>query len=265
VIVGVNAFRADPDFTPPVDVRRINNAQVFAEQVAALQALKASRDPGAVAEALDLVRTTARSTSTDQTNLLVAVINAMRVRATVGEVSDAIADVFGRHQAQVRSVSGVYAGAAHNDPAFSAAQQAVAAFAASEGRQPRILVVKLGQDGHDRGAKIIATAFADLGFDVDVGPLFQTPAEAAQDAIDSDVHVLGISSLAAGHLTLVPEIINELRTRGGERIIVIVGGVVPEADRAELYAAGVSDVFGPGTSIADAATRVIGLLSDRHA
>jgi methylmalonyl-CoA mutase len=261
VLVGVNAFRSEPDFSPALDVRRIDNRDVLAHQVERLSTLRSNRDDVAVQASLDALRTAAAAdVSEPRNNLLALSIDAMRARATVGEVSEALAEVFGRHQAQVRSVQGVYESVAADDAAFVGAREMVQSFAAERGRQPRILVVKLGQDGHDRGAKIIATAFADLGFDVDVGPLFQTPAEAAQDAIDSDVHVIGVSSLAAGHRALVPQLIAELRSRGGADIRVVVGGVVPEVDRQELLDAGVSDVFGPGTSIASAATRVLATL-----
>jgi methylmalonyl-CoA mutase len=261
ILVGVNAFRSEPDFSPALDVRRIDNRDVLAHQVERLSTLRSNRDDVAVQASLDALRTAAAAdVSEPRNNLLALSIDAMRARATVGEVSEALAEVFGRHQAQVRSVQGVYESVAADDAAFVGAREMVQSFAAERGRQPRILVVKLGQDGHDRGAKIIATAFADLGFDVDVGPLFQTPAEAAQDAIDSDVHVIGVSSLAAGHRALVPQLIAELRSRGGADIRVVVGGVVPEVDRQELLDAGVSDVFGPGTSIASAATRVLATL-----
>jgi len=254
VIVGVNKYvPADVEL---VDVLDIDNTQVREAQVAKLQAIRATRDSEACAKALDALRTGA--TGTD--NLLALAIDAARARATVGEISDAMEAVFGRHKAEVRSISGVYGAQYAGDEGFAAIQGDIEAFAEAEGRRPRMLVVKLGQDGHDRGAKVIATAFADLGFDVDVGPLFQTPAEAAQEAIENDVHVVGVSSQAAGHKTLVPALIEELRAAGAGEILVVCGGVIPPQDYAMLEAAGVSAVFGPGTNIPQAAVRVLDLI-----
>jgi methylmalonyl-CoA mutase len=197
-------------------------------------------------------------------NLLELAIVAARARATVGEISDAMEEVFGRHRAEIRSISGVYGQAYEGDEGFAAIQHDIEAFAASQGRRPRMLVVKMGQDGHDRGAKVIATAFADLGFDVDIGPLFQTPAEAARDAVENDVHVVGVSSQAAGHLTLVPQLIEALREAGAKDVLVVVGGVIPPQDYDTLFAAGVAAVFGPGTNIPDAARQVLALILERR-
>jgi methylmalonyl-CoA mutase len=196
-------------------------------------------------------------------NLLALSIEASRARATVGEISDALEEVFGRYRANIRTISGVYGGAYSDDEEFQRIRKEVAAFATEEGRRPRILVAKLGQDGHDRGAHVISTAFADLGFDVDVGPLFQTPEEAARDAIENDVHLVGVSSQAAGHKTLIPELIAQLRKQGGDDILVVAGGVIPAQDYDELRDAGVAAIFGPGTNIPQAATEIVGLL--RHA
>jgi methylmalonyl-CoA mutase len=187
-------------------------------------------------------------------------VEAARARATVGEISDAMEAAFGRHRAEVKTLAGVYGAAYEGDEGFAQIQRDVEAFAEAEGRRPRMLVVKMGQDGHDRGAKVIATAFADIGFDVDVGPLFQTPEEAAQDAIDNDVHVVGISSQAAGHRTLAPKLIEALRAKGAGEIIVICGGVIPQQDYAQLRAAGVAAIFGPGTNIPSAARDILGLI-----
>ena len=193
-------------------------------------------------------------------NLLALCVDAARARATVGEISDAMEKVFTRHRATVQSIAGVYGAAYEGDEGFQRILREVAAFARDEGRRPRMLVAKLGQDGHDRGAKVIATAFADLGFDVDVGPLFQTPAEAAKDAVDNDVHVVGVSSQAAGHKTLVPELIEELKRQGGSDILVVCGGVIPPQDYPALKQAGVAAIFGPGTNIPAAAADILGLI-----
>jgi methylmalonyl-CoA mutase len=189
----------------------------------------------------------------------------MRARASVGEVSDALEEVFGRHRAVIRSISGVYGGAYANDEDFQRIRKEVDEFARQEGRRPRILVAKLGQDGHDRGAKVIASAFADLGFDVDIGPLFQTPEEAAQDAIENDVHVIGVSSQAAGHMTLVPQLVEQLRAQGARDVIVVVGGVIPTSDYEFLKSTGVSAVFGPGSNIPRAASEILSLIRARKA
>jgi methylmalonyl-CoA mutase len=257
VIVGVNKYV--PEDVELVDVLMIDNTAVREAQLAKLAALKADRDQSAVDAALAAITDAAGG----EGNLLALAIEAARARATVGEISDAMEAVFGRHAAEVRSISGVYGAAYAGDEGFDALTHEVAEFADRHGRRPRMLVVKLGQDGHDRGAKVIATAFADMGFDVDVGPLFQTPAEAAVDAVENDVHVVGVSSQAAGHRTLVPELVDALRDAGAGHILVVCGGVIPPQDYDDLMSAGVSAVFGPGTNIPDAARKVLALIEDR--
>ena len=254
VIVGVNKYRKDKE--DPVDILSIDNQAVRAAQIARLAEVRARRDSAACAAALAEVERCAREGG----NLLEAAVAAARARATVGEISMAMEKVFGRHRAEVRTLAGVYGAAYEGDAGFAAIQRDVEAFAEEEGRRPRMLVVKMGQDGHDRGAKVIATAFADIGFDVDVGPLFQTPEEAAQDAIDNDVHVVGISSQAAGHRTLAPRLVQVLKDRGAGDIIVICGGVIPQQDYDFLKAAGVRAIFGPGTNIPAAAKDILGLI-----
>ena len=260
VIVGVNKYLVEGD-EPGVDILKIDNSEVRKEQVARLEELRKSRDAKAVARALDALREGAQGAA----NLLELSVNAMRARCTVGEVSSALEDVFGRHQAEVRSVSGVYAGAYGEDSKTEELRDEIERFAKDEGRRPRLLVVKLGQDGHDRGAKVVATAFADLGFDVDVGPLFQTPEEAARHAVENDVHAVGVSSLAAGHRTLVPRLIEALRQEGADDVVVIAGGVIPPEDEPALCEAGVALVFGPGTPIPDAALKVLTAIRERRA
>jgi methylmalonyl-CoA mutase len=257
-IVGVNKYRLADE--PPVDVRTIDNTEVRRQQIARLERVKAERDPARVEAALDALRAGAAGDG----NLLELSIEATRARATVGEISDAMEQVFGRHRAVIRSISGVYGGAYADDEEFQAIRKEVDAFAEHEGRRPRILVAKLGQDGHDRGAKVIATAFADLGFDVDIGPLFQTPEEAARDAIENDVHVVGVSSQAAGHRTLVPQLVEQLAAQGARDVVVVVGGVIPPADYEFLAAAGVSAVFGPGSNIPQAASEILALVRERR-
>ncbi|MDL2343750.1 methylmalonyl-CoA mutase [Deinococcus sp. MIMF12] len=259
VIVGVNRYR--PTVETHVDVLDIDNAAVRGSQIARLERVRAEREPQAVQSALAALEDAAR---TGEGNLLALSVEAMRARATVGEVSDALERVWGRHQAEVRTLSGVYAQGFENDEGFAALQAEIEAFAEAEGRRPRILVVKMGQDGHDRGAKVIATGFADLGFDVDVGPLFQTPEEAARQAVENDVHVIGVSSQAAGHRTLIPHLIAALREQGAGDILVVAGGVIPQQDYAELRAAGVAGIFGPGTPILHSAREVLGLLRGRQ-
>ncbi|MGA0282979.1 MAG: methylmalonyl-CoA mutase [Paracoccaceae bacterium] len=254
VIVGVNKYRLDKE--DEIDILDIDNQAVREAQVARLNKIRAERDEAVCQSALDEV--TRRSA--EGGNLLEAAIEAARARATVGEISMAMEKVFGRHRAEVKTLAGVYGKAYEGDDDFAAIQASVEAFAAEEGRRPRMLVVKMGQDGHDRGAKVIATAFADIGFDVDVGPLFQTPEEAAQDAIDNDVHVIGISSQAAGHKTLAPELIRVLKERDAEDILVICGGVIPAQDYAFLKEAGVKAIFGPGTNIPEAAEKILKLI-----
>jgi methylmalonyl-CoA mutase len=259
VVVGVNKYVAEhPD---QVDVLDIDNTDVRRRQVERLERLRAERDDAAVRATLDALTEGARGDG----DLLALCIDAARARATVGEMSDAMEVVFGRHKAEIRSISGVYGAAFAGDEAFAAIQADVASFADRHGRRPRMLVVKMGQDGHDRGAKVIATAFADLGFDVDVGPLFQTPDEAARDAVENDVHVVGVSSQAAGHKTLVPQLVDALRAAGAGDVAVVCGGVIPPGDHATLHEAGVAEVFGPGTNIPEAAARVLALIEDRLA
>lgn len=254
VIVGVNKYRLDKE--DPINIRDIDNVAVREAQVARLAATRAARDDGRCQAAL--VELTRRAGHGG--NLLEAAIDAARARASVGEISDAMEKVFGRHRAEVKTLAGVYGAAYEGDQGFQQIQRDVEAFAEAEGRRPRMLVVKMGQDGHDRGAKVIATAFADIGFDVDVGPLFQTPEEAAQDAIDNDVHVIGISSQAAGHKTLAPKLIKVLQERGAGDILVICGGVIPQQDYDFLKGAGVKAIFGPGTNIPAAAKEILDLI-----
>ena len=253
-IVGVNKYRTDTQ--PTVEIREVDNTAVRAGQIQRLDQLRATRDQRRVDAALRALTEGARGDA----NLLALSIEASRARATVGEISDALEAVFTRHRATIRTIAGVYGDSAAGDEDWERTRAEVEAFAAAEGRRPRILVVKMGQDGHDRGAKVIATAFADLGFDVDVGPLFQTPEEAARDAVENDVHVIGVSSQAAGHKTLVPELVAQLRKQGGDDIVVVVGGVVPAQDYEFLHDAGVAAVFGPGTNVPAAASEVLRLL-----
>jgi methylmalonyl-CoA mutase len=256
VIVGVNKYRLDKE--DPIDIFDIDNDAVRTSQIARLEGIRASRD-SAVCEAA-LVELTRRAG--EGGNLLEAAVDAARARATVGEISMAMENVFGRHRAEVKMLSGVYGAAYAGDEGFAAIQKSVEDFAEVEGRRPRMLVVKMGQDGHDRGAKVIATAFADIGFDVDVGPLFQTPAEAAQDAVDNDVHVIGISSQAAGHKTLAPQLVQALKDAGADDIIVICGGVIPQQDYQYLYDNGVKAIFGPGTNIPKAAQDILEIIQN---
>jgi len=255
VVVGVNKFQLDEQ--PRINIRDIDNAEVRENQLARLKDIRASRDTNACEQALMMLE---KGASTGEGNLLALAIEAARARATVGEISDSMEAVFGRHRAEVKTLAGVYGAAYEGDEGFSQIQADVEAFAVNEGRRPRMLVVKMGQDGHDRGAKVIATAFADIGFDVDVGPLFQTPAEAAQDAVDNDVHVIGISSQAAGHKTLAPQLVSALKDQNAEEIIVVCGGVIPQQDYDFLYAAGVKAIFGPGTNIPSAARNILDLI-----
>jgi methylmalonyl-CoA mutase len=254
-VVGINAFRVSDDLE--VDVLRVDNSAVRRAQLAKLERLRAERDSDAVAAALAAL--TAGAAGTD--NLLVLSIAAARAGATVGEISAAIEKVFGRHVADVRVVSGVYRSevGAESD-AVQRVRAATDAFAVRTGRRPRVLIAKMGQDGHDRGQKVVATAFADLGFDVDIGPLFQTPAEVARQAVEADVHVVGASSLAAGHLTLVPELKAELEALGRSDILIVVGGVVPPADVPLLLEMGAAAVYPPGTVIADTALDLLAKL-----
>jgi methylmalonyl-CoA mutase len=259
VIVGVNKYKSTGG--PPVKLLDIDNTRVREQQIARLKDVRAKRDPQRLKAALEALTQAARS---GQGNLLALAVEASRARATVGEVSDALETVFTRHRATVRSVSGVYGGLYQGDEGFGRIQREVETFARAEGRRPRMLVVKLGQDGHDRGAKVIATAFADIGFDVDVGPLFQTPEEAARQAVENDVHVVGVSTQAAGHKTLVPALLQALRQEGGDDILVICGGVIPPQDYEFLMKAGVSAVYGPGTNIPLAAGEILKLIAKRR-
>ena len=260
-IVGVNKYR--PAEATAVEIRDIDNTAVRDAQVARLAQVRATRDQAACAAALGALT---RAAASGEGNLLDLSVAATRCRATVGEISDALEKVYTRHRAVIRSVTGVYGAAYEGDEGFDRIRGDVAAFAAEEGRRPRMLVVKLGQDGHDRGAKIIATAFADIGFDVDVGPLFQTPAEAARQAVENDVHVVGVSSQAAGHKTLVPQLIAALAAEDARDILVVCGGVIPPQDYAALMDAGVAAIYGPGTNIPSAAAEILGLIRrPRHA
>ena len=254
VIVGVNKYRLEKE--DQIDILEVDNAMVRANQIARLEKIRAERDEDACQAAL--VELTRRSA--EGGNLLEAAVEAARQRASVGEISMAMEKEFGRHRAEVKTLAGVYGAAYEGDEGFAAIQKSVEDFAEVEGRRPRMLVVKMGQDGHDRGAKVIATAFADIGFDVDVGPLFQTPEEAAQDAVDNDVHVIGISSQAAGHKTLAPQLVEALKAADAEDIVVICGGVIPQQDYEFLYANGVKAIFGPGTNIPEAAQDILRLV-----
>ena len=255
VIVGVNKYQLDKE--PDVDVLDIDNTLVRESQIERLNAIRASRNTELWQQSLDALTSAAK---TGEGNLLELAVSAARARATGGEISDALESVWGRHRAQTRSISGVYGSAYEGDEGFMKIKQKIEQFADDHGRRPRMLVVKMGQDGHDRGAKVIATAFADLGFDVDVGPMFQTPAEAARQAIENDVHVVGVSSQAAGHKTLVPKMIESLKSQGAGEILVVCGGVIPPKDYDELTAQGVAAIFGPGTNIPDAASTVLDLI-----
>jgi methylmalonyl-CoA mutase len=252
VIVGVNKYRLAEE--TPVDILEVDNHKVREQQVARLARIRATRDAAKVQAALDALTEAARS---GQGNLLALSIAAVRLRATVGEISDALEKVFGRHRADIQKVTGVYAAAYDSAEGWDKLKAEIAAFAESHGRRPRVMIAKLGQDGHDRGSKVVATAFADLGFDVDIGPLFQTPEECARQAIENDVHAVGVSTLAAGHKTLVPAIIAELKKQGADDIIVFVGGVVPQQDYDFLLQAGVKGIFGPGTPIPVSAKAVL--------
>jgi methylmalonyl-CoA mutase len=255
IIVGINKFRLEKE--DPLQILDVDNDMVRKQQIERLQQIKATRNSEKVKECLEKL-TEAAKNSND--NLLSLAVEAARNRATLGEISDALEAVFGRYKAQIRSFSGVYSKEIKNDESFEKAKQLADAFALKEGRRPRIMIAKMGQDGHDRGAKVVATGYADVGFDVDIGPLFQTPAEAAKQAVENDVHILGVSSLAAGHKTLVPQVIEELKKYGREDIMVIVGGVIPAQDYQFLFDAGAVAVFGPGTKISEAAISILEVL-----
>ena len=255
IIVGVNKYRLEKE--DPLHILDVDNNMVRKQQIERLDQIKATRDNAKVTECLAKLIECAK---TKNGNLLELAVEAARYRATLGEISDALETVYGRYKAQIRSFSGVYSKEIKNDESFEKAKQLADAFAKKEGRRPRIMIAKMGQDGHDRGAKVVATGYADVGFDVDIGPLFQTPQEAAKQAVENDVHILGVSSLAAGHKTLVPQVIEELKKYGREDIMVIVGGVIPAQDYQFLFDAGAVAVFGPGTKISDAAITILEVL-----
>jgi methylmalonyl-CoA mutase len=257
IIVGVNKYRLEKE--DPLQILDVDNQMVRKQQVAQLEHIKATRNPEKVKAILEKLIHCAK---TGDGNLLEIAVDAARNRATLGEISDALETVFGRYKAQIKSFSGVYSAAIKDDKSFEKAKQLADTFAKQEGRRPRIMIAKMGQDGHDRGAKVVATGYADVGFDVDIGPLFQTPAEAAKQAVENDVHILGVSSLAAGHKTLVPQVIEELKKHGREDIMVIVGGVIPAQDYQYLFDAGAVAVFGPGTKISEAAITILEILID---
>jgi methylmalonyl-CoA mutase len=254
-IIGVNLFTRSEE--PAIETLKVDNTKVRIEQIDRLNQIKATRNAAAVAETLEAIT---RCAAEGKGNLLDLTIQAARVRATLGEISEAMEKVFGRYTASIKTLTGVYAREIKMDDTFRQALALSDRFAEIEGRRPRIMIAKLGQDGHDRGAKVIATSFADIGFDVDMGPLFQTPEEAVRQAAENDVHILGISSLAAGHRTLVPAVIQALKDIGRDDIMVVVGGVIPPDDYAFLFDAGVAAVFGPGTVIAEAAIQILTLM-----
>ncbi|MDY3120658.1 methylmalonyl-CoA mutase [Porphyromonas somerae] len=255
VIIGVNKYRLEKE--DPIDILEVDNTAVRTQQIERLQELRGERDEEAVKKALADITEAVR---TKTGNLLELAVKAAQARASLGEISDACEEVVGRYKAIIRTISGVYSSETNNDPDFQEATRLVEQFAKKEGRQPRIMIAKMGQDGHDRGAKVVATGYADVGFDVDMGPLFQTPAESARQAVENDVNILGVSSLAAGHKTLVPQVIEELKKLGREDIIVIAGGVIPAQDYDFLYKAGVAAIFGPGTSVSKAAIELMKIL-----
>jgi methylmalonyl-CoA mutase len=257
IIVGVNKYRLEKE--DPLLILDVDNQKVRKGQIERLQRIKAERNSEKVTEALSKLTQCAK---TGEGNLLALAVEAARERATLGEISDALEKVFGRYKAQIKSFSGVYSKEIKKDPSFEKARQMADQFAELEGRRPRIMIAKMGQDGHDRGAKVVATGYADVGFEVDIGSLFQTPAEAAKQAMENDVHILGVSSLAAGHKTLVPQVIEELKKYGREDIMVIVGGVIPPQDYQYLFDAGAVAVYGPGTKISEAAIEILQILID---
>ena len=256
-IIGVNKYRLEKE--DPIDILDVDNTEVRRQQIERLKELKATRDNEAVKKALEAIT---ECVKTKKGNLLELAVEAAKLRATLGEISDACEVVVGRYKAIIRTISGVYSSETKKDPTFQEACELVEKYAKKEGRQPRIMIAKMGQDGHDRGAKVVATGYADCGFDVDMGPLFQTPEEAARQAVENDVNVLGVSSLAAGHKTLVPQVMEELKKLGREDIIVIAGGVIPAQDYDFLYKAGVAAIFGPGTSVSKAAVQIMKILLD---
>ena len=261
VVVGVNRYQ--PDEEEVVEILSVDNMAVRDAQLRRLESVRISRDEARCQEALQVLEHAAGDDGQNK-NLLACAMDAVRARATVGEISTALENVFGRHRAETMTISGIYGAAVQDDESFSSAQAAVRSFADRVGRQPRLLVAKLGQDGHDRGARVIATAFADLGFDVDIGPLFQTPADAVRQAVENDVHVIGVSSQAAAHRTLIPEVMAELERQSASDIIVVLGGVIPPQDHAEMYKLGVAAIYGPGTHIPTAAQGIVDLLGQRQ-
>ncbi|WP_439108280.1 methylmalonyl-CoA mutase [Flagellimonas lutimaris] len=263
IIVGVNKYRLENE--DDLQILEVDNAKVRKQQMARLDEIRSTRDSKAVEKALEDIRVASKKAmenNSDRGNLLALAVEAAKQRATLGEISDAMESAFGRYRAKIQSFTGVYSKEIKNDKSFENARKLADKFAEQEGRRPRIMVAKMGQDGHDRGAKVVATGYADLGFDVDIGPLFQTPAEVAKQAVENDVHILGVSSLAGGHKTLVPEVVQELKNYGREDIMVIVGGVIPKQDYKHLLDNGAVAVFGPGTKIADAAMEILNILLD---
>ncbi|MBO4813384.1 MAG: cobalamin-dependent protein, partial [Muribaculaceae bacterium] len=258
-ILGVNKYRLEKE--DPIDILEIDNTEVRKEQIEGLEKLRANRDENKVKDDLEAIT---KCVETGEGNLLALAVEAAKDRASLGEISDACEKIVGRYKAVVKTISGVYSSEAKNDSDLEKARELTAKFAKKEGRQPRIMVAKMGQDGHDRGAKVVATGYADCGFDVDMGPLFQTPEEAAREAVENDVNVMGVSSLAAGHKTLVPAVIEELKKLGREDIIVIAGGVIPAQDYDFLYKAGVAAIFGPGTNVMKSAIEIMNILLDEE-
>ncbi|MBQ2513638.1 MAG: cobalamin-dependent protein, partial [Bacteroidales bacterium] len=254
-IVGINKYRLEKE--DPIETLEVDNTVVREAQIRRLQELRANRNAAEVEAALDAITECAK---TGKGNLLALSLDAARKRASLGEISMAMEKVFGRYKAKINLITGVYSSEQKENDSFKKACAMTEAFAKREGRRPRIMIAKMGQDGHDRGAKVVSTGYADIGFDVDMGPLFQTPAEAAKQAVENDVHVLGVSSLAAGHKTLVPQVIEELKKLGREDIIVVVGGVIPPQDYDFLYKAGAAAIFGPGSIISECAIKVIEIL-----
>ncbi|MGB5648168.1 MAG: methylmalonyl-CoA mutase family protein, partial [Muriicola sp.] len=267
IIVGVNQYRLEEEEL--MQILEVDNAEVRRQQVERLEKVKKERDHKAVAKALNDLTVAAKKKAGEhgdksKDNLLALAIIAARHKATLGEISDALEVAFKRYNAKIQTFSGVYSKEIKDDKSFKKARELADAFAELEGRRPRIMIAKMGQDGHDRGAKVVATGYADLGFDVDIGPLFQTPAEAAKQAVENDVHILGVSSLAAGHKTLVPQVLAELKKYGREDIMVIVGGVIPKQDYEYLFDAGAVAVYGPGTKISEAAIQILEILLDTY-
>jgi methylmalonyl-CoA mutase len=258
VIVGVNRYQTNAE--SQIEIREVDNTEVRKAQIERLQQIKSQRNTNEVAALLSELKQAAEGGG----NLLEIAVRCAKARCTLGEISDALEEVYGRYQAKIRSISGVYAKEIMNDPDFTLAKDLLEQFIELEGRRPRIMIAKMGQDGHDRGAKVIASSFADIGFDVDIGPLFQTPQEAAKQAIENDVHIVGVSSLAAGHKTLVPAVIEALQEQGRNDIMVVAGGVIPQQDYDYLFKAGVFGIYGPGTKIALAAQEILRLLIKSH-